>query len=61
MMVKGRYLVEVRVNGYSNPTGNVAMLKMDVKLVHLESSTAVIVFKLHAMMGIGVTVTSYIA
>ena len=40
---------------------NVAMLKMDVKLIHLESTTAVIVLKLYAVVGNDVTVTLFIA
>ena len=42
---------------------NVAMLNMNAELIHQESSTAVIVMKLHAviLIGNGVTVTLFIA
>ena len=40
---------------------NVAMLKMDVKLIQQESSTVVIVMKLHAVVGNAATVTLSIA
>ena len=40
---------------------NVTMLKTDVKLIHLESTTAVIVLKLYAVVGNGATITLFIA
>ena len=40
---------------------NVAMLNMDVKLIHQESSTAVIVLTLHADVGNAATVSLFIA
>ena len=40
---------------------NVAILSMDVKLTHLESSTVVIVMEIHVVVGNAATVTLSIA